>query len=454
MELIKHKQKPTDTQRAEKILSYIALGLLIYMPFSLFLGRWLSLYTGGLGPWDAVKDIVTLIGLALAVYIAIKKRLLREPLFAWVFWLSVAYGLLHLVFIIFNPELHLRSFIVATLYNGRILAYLFIGMTAAGYIKKRFSLDKVVKIILIVSTITVLFALAQYVLPKDLMMHFGYGFERGAKPNFFIDDKLDLPRVFSTIRDPNSYGAFLIIPLVLLWQALLGRRKLFNRQLQLGMFGLHGLALILTFSRGAWLGAIISLALATYLMYKHHIYRVTKKYAPYIAIGLLVAAGGALAVRNTYVFQNVVFHSDESTVLADPNELRLQLWEDSVQKIIDRPQGHGPGTAGQVSIGNPKGTLLNENYYLQIAHELGVAGLAIFITILTVVYQQARKDSTLLGRTVTASFWGYAFIALLVHVWGNEAVAAQWWLLAGLVVAHHHPPITKPVKIHKSNKET
>ncbi len=408
--------------------------LLAYMPFHLFLSRWLSTYTGGLGIWDGAKDILTLILLGVSLVLAIQLKLHENKWVRWFFCLALVYGLLHLAFIVFdNNNQDLRSWMVATLYNGRIFAYLFIAVVA-GYGVRTLPKKQIFKIILIASTVTCLFALMQYVLPKDLMTHFGYTIERGAKPSFFIDDKPDFPRVMSTVRDPNSYGAYLILPLSLLWAYLLSPAYKGRRLVLLGLFGLHGLALFLTFSRGAWLGGMLSLGLVTMLAYHNELKQFVKKYALPISISVLLLLGIGFALRQTYVFKNVILHSDESTVLADPNELRVQLQNDAISGIVDNPQGHGPASAGLAAIGNPKGGILTENYYLQIAHEIGLIGLGVFLAILVITYRLiARSADSTVASIVVASFWGYALVAMLIHLWSNEAVAAQWWLLTGLV---------------------
>lgn len=416
----------------KRILLYIFYGLLAYMPFHLFASRWLSLYTGGLGQWDAAKDIITVIGLCIAFTVAIKLKLFKDKFVLWFFCISATYGLTHVLFLIFNNDgLDLRSFIVATLFNGRIFAYLFIGLVVG--LTHKIEWKKIVKIVLVVSTITCLFGLIQYIAPKDLMTHFGYSIERGAKPSFFIDDKPDFPRIMSTVRDPNSYGAYLIVPIMLLWVLLLRRR--IQPKYALPLLGLHGVALLLTFSRGAWIGVVIAGMVATLRMYQNQIIPFLKRYLLVVILLVVSATIGWLLFRDTYVYKNVILHSDESTVMADPNELRVQLQKESIEKIKDNPTGYGPGTAGLISINNPKGTFLNENYYLQIGVEAGLLGLAVFMSLLVLVGLRLGTVSSAYGITLFSSFIAYLVISLLIHLWSNEAVAAQWWLLTGLVLA-------------------
>ena len=52
-------------QKLRYIPYFGALGLLIYMPFHIFLSQWLSTYTGGLEAWKIGKDVSILL---LAVF--------------------------------------------------------------------------------------------------------------------------------------------------------------------------------------------------------------------------------------------------------------------------------------------------------------------------------------------------------------------------------------------------
>ena len=415
----------------EKLLYALFIGLLAYMPFHLFASRWLSLYTGGLGIWDAGKDIMTVLGLLIALWLTLSKKLFKDNWICFFILLSFIYGALHLSLLYFYKDsLDMRSAIVATLYNGRILAYFFIGLVVAR--TNTVNMQKILKIVLVVSTITCIFAIAQYILPKDLMTHFGYSIERGAKPAFFIDDKPDFPRVMSTVRDPNSYGAYLILPILIL---ILGVLKKRSKLIKIAL-GLHLLALLLTFSRGAWLGTILGVAVLISLVYGKSIIMLLKKHAAISLIALLIAGIGVGMASQTYIFSNVILHSDKSTVMADPNELRIQLQADAIEGITDHPLGHGPGTAGLASIGNPKGTVLTENYYLQIGYEVGILGLAVFLILLGMIAIKLARNNSMHSKVLFAGFIGLAFIATLIHLWSNEVVAYTWWGLAGLILGN------------------
>lgn len=435
-----------------KFLLLASITLFIYMPFHVFISRWLSLYTGGLGLWTVGKDILTLITVLVASVIFYKEKLYRSSFYRNVFIIGVLYIILHLSFLMSTSSIYdTRSVIAATLFNGRVVAYLFIGMVAGYSFKDRISIASIVKIVLLVSTATAVLGIIQYFLPSDFMANFGYSIERGVKPAFFIDDKLDFPRIMSTLRDPNSYGAYLIFPIVLSLGLLQKKRKIFSNKILLIIVAVLASALFLTFSRGAWIGAIIAIIAYWFSWLKNkQIFKNTKK--PLLVAAVIVFFIAMFIVfvvdKNSYVFSNIILHSDEQTILEDPNELRIRLQSEAASSIIDKPIGHGPGTAGLIAIGNPNGGVLTENYFLQILYEIGILGFALFTTLLIYIYillARGGYEKTILSRSLVASFWGYMFVALLIHLWSNEAVALQWWLIAGIVIGFKLSPKTKAI---------
>jgi hypothetical protein len=120
----------------------------------------------------------------------------------------------------------------------------------------------------------------------------------------------------------------------------------------------------------------------------------------------------------------------------DSNDLHVSFVRRGIDGIVDKPTGHGPGTAGIVSIQNPDGGLLTENYFVQIGYEVGVVGLALFAAVLFAIEKRlAMVKNNPLAAVLFAAFWGFLFMTMLAHLWTNEAVAVLWWLLAGVSIA-------------------
>lgn len=72
---------------------------------------------------------------------------------------------------------------------------------------------------------------------------------------------------------------------------------------------------------------------------------------------------------------------------------------------------------------------------MQIGYEVGLLGLAVFIGLNAYAYVLIRRAHGVWGVVLLASFWAYVVTNMLLHTWSNEAVAAQWWILAGVVMA-------------------
>lgn len=416
-------------QRLLRYVQWSALGLFIYMPFHIFLSQWLSTVTGGLDAWKVAKDVFTALLVSTLVVLVLLKRK-QTQLYFILLLLAVLYLLLHLLLFITTHQ-PTQTGLLATTYNNRLIWYVIIGYSLSLLLPSQNG-RTYIKVLLGISTAVCLIALAQWLLPKDIMTHFGYSVDRGVKPNFFIDDKPDLPRVFSTLRDPNSLGAFLILPIVLLVDSLLRFWRSQKRQLLIGLLLLHGLILFLTFSRSAWVGTFLGVVSLLAIRYGRLVLRNFRRLLiPGLAL-LLILGIGIYVLRDQYVVQNVVFHSDENTKQTDSNNLHSEYIQKGLRGIADQPLGHGPGTAGLVSTKLPNG-LLTENYYIQIGYEVGIVGLAIFLAFLYMVLRflwKQRKDS--LVQVLLASFVGVAFMNMLLHTWSNEAVSASWFMLAGI----------------------
>lgn len=412
------------------------------MPLHVFIAQSASLVTGGIEVWKAAKDVLMVMLVPPLLYVAYKRQIFKHG-FYWHLGLGAGYILLHLLFVLFDSNDDTYSAIVGSVYNSRLLAYLLLGLVVGSFKLGEKYLKWLITATVLIASAVAIFGVLQYFLPGDLLTHVGYSIERGVKPLFYIDDKPDLPRVMSTLRDPNSLGAYLILPILLVGLSLFKKgvnQELFARPFRQGtlavMLTLMIGALALTFSRGAAIGMILALVTILSIVTGQRALFFLKKHWLVVAVCLFIISSLLFMFRNTYVFQNVFFHADQSTVLADPNELRVSLTQEAIDEIIDQPQGYGPGTAGLVSINNPQGGRLTENYYLQIAHEVGWLGVILFVTIfLLIMYRlffMARKSP--LAAALFASGVAYAFYSLLIHLWSNEAIALQWWLLVGLVI--------------------
>jgi O-antigen ligase len=116
------------------------------------------------------------------------------------------------------------------------------------------------------------------------------------------------------------------------------------------------------------------------------------------------------------------------------NSDHLAAVKRSLASVAANPLGYGPGTAGPASLRDRLQTgFIGENYYLQLAIEVGVIGLVIFLGIIGIVGWQlwragAQNDVAL---ALAASLAGISIINLFLHGWSDSTIALMWWGAAG-----------------------
>ncbi len=419
-----------------RIPYWAVLALLVYMPFHIFLSQSLSLATGGLEVWKIAKDVILAAVVLFTICLVWLKRRGTKP-FWWLVAAGGAYTLLHVLLWALNQDIYQKSAVLGTVYNSRLPAFAVLGYGALLLYPGKFTFSSVLKVLLGVSTVVSALGIIQYFLPGDILTHLGYGLERGTRAAFYIEDNPDLPRIMSTLREPNVLGAYLVLPAAALLVFLMKAKEARVRLMFVSALFLHLLAIFLTFSRSAWLGAFLALALVVWWQFGRRVLTFLRSFAPVVAGPLLLLAAAAFMARDTAVFQRYIAHSEPTEQVADldSNDLHIQLAKQGIEGIVDNPLGHGPGTAGIVSIQNPAGGQLTENYYLQIGYEVGILGLALFVAINIWLYLKIRRRGDYVSVILLSSFWAYVLINMLLHSWSNEAVAAQWWILAGLALA-------------------
>lgn len=411
--------------------------LLVYVPFHILLSTWFGTFFGVLTGAKVALNIV----LAALVIISLPE-IIRTGLLARLFkntlWqLALGFVALNLILLIARPT-DWDAAVLGLTYNLRFLVAGGLVWCLAQLFPTILEPKKLVKYVLFASIPVIVFGILQYfVFPSDFLESFGYSRANGVLPAFFIDDKPDLPRIMSFLRDPNTLGSYLIIILSLAGAFLLAKgRHILSKPVLGWVIAGAGICLVLTFSRSAWLGAVVAgLVLGLRSPRGWELARTYKMtlLASLLALLCIVTVGGII-YKDSYFAKNIVFHADEQTVMEDPNELRGRFWRESVESIKAEPLGSGPGKAGLASIKNDvDGVVLNENYYLQTAQETGILGIVMFASILVLAGVALWKAGV--GDPVAvalfSAFTGLLVTNLLVHIWANEAVALTFWILFG-----------------------
>jgi hypothetical protein len=418
-----------------KYMALVCAAIIALLPFHAFLTVWLA---SGLGHYTALRlwkeALLILLFIGVSVLFFTRPKLRRacrqEPLIL----LAVVYVLLVIAvgaIAYFAHGVSLKAYAYGLLLDSRYL--IFFGVTWA---VTQFN-DLLVRfwkqIVLIPAAIVSAFAAVEYaLLPADFLKHFGYG-PATIQPTPTIDQQAAYRRIQSTLRGPNPLGAYLVVIITALSTVLVQSKKLQWKIILLYVFS--GLALVFSFSRSAWLGAIVSIIFLIWLAAASAGFRKYLLLAG--AVGIVVCGLVGFSLRNNDHFQNVFFHtSEQSRSSKSSNEGHLEALKSGGHDVLHAPWGAGTGTAGPASVYNQGKARIAENYYVQIAQEAGVAGLGLFIAINVLVFLRLyNRRAHPLALTLLVSLVGITVVNMLGHAWADDTLAYIWWGLAGAATA-------------------
>ncbi len=285
------------------------------------------------------------------------------------------------------------------------------------------------------AVIVVGFAVMELFLPKNTLSLLGYG-NATIQPYLTVDKNPNYIRYNSTLRGPNPLGAYAIMVLAgAVAYAAMARRRLAERRTQVALGLLlvaSAVALWVSYSRSAVIGAVIALGVVAWVVFG---LRLSKKLV-YAAIVAVVVAGGLLyAARNTSFVQNVVVHNNPTTGAAiDSNTAHAESLMQGLQRVAVEPLGAGIGSTGSASLFGSSSMVI-ENQYLMIAHEVGWMGLALFVYANGLVLVQLyRRRADWLALAAFSSGIGLAVVGLMLPVWADDTVSIVWWGLAAIAL--------------------
>ncbi len=263
-------------------------------------------------------------------------------------------------------------------------------------------------------------------------------------------------RVYSFLGNPNLLSAYLLPAVAFSIAAFFLWRQRGPRALAALMVLTNSACLVLTYSRGGWIGLLLTLAtLALLLMvyWSVHWNAFWRRWAIPMVLGagavFVVAAVVALPPLRMRVMSMFVGREDSS------NNFRFNVWAAVVEMIKDRPVlGIGPGNKAFNSIyplyQRPRFTALSSySIFLETLVETGFIGFACFLWFLVVTVSQGwRSLQSLRDRANPQIFWLIAALAIIPGelgqglfdtVWYRPEVQTLWWLTVGLIASYYNP---------------
>jgi len=253
-------------------------------------------------------------------------------------------------------------------------------------------------------------------------------------------------RATAGFKTANGLGAYLtvIIPLILALIFFKGKNLRFRFFVSL-TFLLAVWSLIVTFSRGAWLGTLLGIMFFPLVFCFHDQLR---KF--YFALGLVCVT------TVLYVYFGLMFTSSfdlEVLVRHSTVDWRLNIWQDGIRMIKDKPFfGHGINTFMQIfkfyrSDINTNPTYAH-NCYIQLAAETGLFGLLSFLWIIGNLFRESFKKVTFFAThdshlMILSSGLLSGIFAFLVHSFFDTnfyslQLSVYLWCVIGLLMAIHN----------------
>lgn len=231
----------------------------------------------------------------------------------------------------------------------------------------------------------------------------------------------------------NDFAFILATSLPLMFWLLGSRRAL--RLPVLAMIGLVLAATLLSLSRGALVGLVAGLV---FLLLTDR----RRLQLALVAAALAVLAAGLVVQSNPERFHKALFSKQQ--VAQENVTTRFEAWDAASRLAADHPLlGVGPGNFQfyyNDLTGRPPGTLsltVAHNAYLDIAAELGLVAMVLFVVYLANVF--SRLTVAVRDATGTAGYAQALRISLVIAgvcaVFLSEQYFLPFWLIGGLATA-------------------
>lgn len=313
------------------------------------------------------------------------------------------------------------------------IAFILFAVVLGNAVTGQRQLDTLLALMVTVGAAVAAYGILQYL--------FGWGYQSAAWVDNDMFSSISF-RVPSTLGNPNMLGQYLILTISLGGAKLLAAKDWPSRAYYFCCCGVMCVCMILTFSRGAWLGLLFAGVVFVVLLNPRLILL-----APFALVALYFVLPETVISR----FASIGNLGDNST------SYRVYIWIGVLAMLKDYWLcGIGPGDAAfnrvypaysYSSIVAPH----SHNLFLQIVCDAGIAALAVFIILLFVYFRMMctalgrEKDwsSKLFQTAFTAGTCGFLVQAMTDYSFYNYRVMFLFWAwlaLGGLAARRSQLP--------------
>lgn len=299
---------------------------------------------------------------------------------------------------------------IALLMGAFILSYFVVINTIEN--KKQFKF--ILYVFIIATVITAIYGLYQY--------KFGDLYSQAwLDKDMFEDIKM---RVYSTFENPNVYGEYLILAIPIIISLMWEEKGIIKKLILLAALGITMLAMVLTFSRGCWLGIMFAVALLAIMIDRR-----------FIILGVLALIVMPFILPETIMnrFMSIGNMGDSST------SYRVYIWFGTIAMLKDYWfSGIGMGitsfnTVYPIYSYNNVTTPHSHNLYLQIVVEYGIIGLIVFLGMMYNFYKETIinifKKKNIITMGLVSGVSGFMLESLFDHTWYNYRVVLIFWIV-------------------------
>ena len=302
---------------------------------------------------------------------------------------------------------------IALLMGAFILSYFVVINTIEN--KKQFKF--ILYLFIIATVLTAVYGLYQYKY-GDLYS------QAWLDTDMFEDIKM---RVYSTFENPNVYGEYLILAIPIIISLMWEEKEIAKKLMLLAALGITMLAMVLTFSRGCWLGAMFAIALLAVMIDRR-----------FIILGILALMAMPFVLPETIInrFMSIGNMGDSST------SYRVYIWLGTLAMLKDYWfSGIGMGitsfnTVYPIYSYNNVTTPHSHNLFLQIVVEYGIVGLIIFAGVMYNFYKETIisvfKNKNVVTMGFISGVSGFMIESLFDHTWYNYRVVLIFWIVIAL----------------------
>lgn len=250
-------------------------------------------------------------------------------------------------------------------------------------------------------------------------------------PQSWVDPRFEgeITRVVGTFTNPTFFAEMMGLALPVTAALALVRRSWRERLVLIGFALFQAAGMLLSFSRGAWLGLMVSLAILAVLYDRR-----------------LLAVGVVLALAAPYLLPRILVERFLSSFSLEDssNSYRLFIWRGAwalARAYLWTGTGLGADTFAYTY---PEYMIIQtpaphaHSNYLEMLVELGVPGLAALLWFLLTWAREVGRGirrftgDTALGVGIVAAVAGHLLHGLVEYTWYSPRIALVFWTLLGL----------------------